>query len=83
VIQTELNGSGPNASAYIPDKSFEELLRDKSKVVVIGVCDGNRFKFFVSRPFVGRLTERDVKALAGRLEVTIRVKAEEEGNILK
>jgi hypothetical protein len=79
----EGNGTGPNGSKFVSDKSEAELRLLDNKRVLIGTCDGNRFTIYVSKDFAAKITERDVKTIAGRVETTLRVVAEQAGNTLR
>lgn len=81
ILQTE--GNGPDGSHFIKHRSEQELKQLTGKHVILGVVDGNRIEFYVSKEFAARLTLRDVKAMADKVYTTLRVVCEQEGNPLR
>lgn len=77
------NGNGaPDAAQWCAADAAQLRLLD-NKRVIIGLCDGNRMAFFVHKEFCARLTDRDVKKLAGMLETTLKAVAAQVGNVLR
>lgn len=79
-IQTE--GNGPDGSHFLTERDSAEMKLLTGKHVLLGVVDGNRIGIYVSKEFAARLTSRDVKAIAGRVETTLRVVCGQAGNPL-